>query len=88
MEVKLSYYIRRDGNDIWLNQGVQPEPTDEVLEVRDMLVAAENKTLYRDGLEIGQVVWLQNGDTPENYIEGDMPPEPEPPEEEEEEDDV
>ena len=77
MQVKNSYYIKRDGKYIWLAADVQPLPTDEVVEVRPMLFADEGKTLFKDCVEVGQCVWLRNGDTMDNYEERDIPPEPE-----------
>lgn len=74
MQVVDSYYIKRDGDYIWLAQGIEPLETDEVVEVRPMLVADEGKMLIRDGVEIGSSLWLKDGDVPENYQEIDMPP--------------
>ena len=84
MQVENSYYIERDGTDIWLKQGVEPEQTDTVLEVRQILVADEGKILVKDGSEIGMAIWLQDGDVKENYTEIDYvePPIEEPEEEE------
>ena len=86
MQVENSYYIERNGIDIWLKQGVEPEPTDTVLEVRQVLLADEGKVLVKDGQEVGMAIWLQNGDIKENYTEIDYvePPIEEPVEEEDE----
>lgn len=77
MQVKNSYYIKRNGVYIWLNAGIPMQDGDELIEVRPMLIADEGKTLWKDGEEVGQCVWLRNGDVKENYEERDIPPEPE-----------
>ena len=74
MQVKTSYYIKRGNDYIWLSQGIEPLETDEIVEVRPMLVADEGKTLVRDGMEIGGSLWLKDEDVPENYEEIDIPP--------------
>ena len=86
MKVVDSYYIKRDEDYIWLSQGIEPLETDEIVEVRPMLVADEGKTLVRDGVEIGGSLWLKDGDVAENYQEIDIPPFN--PDEEPEEEDV
>ena len=43
----------------------------EILETMDILNAEEGFELYRksDGEDIGNSVWLRNGDTQNNYVE-------------------
>ena len=74
MQVKDSYYVKRGEDYIWLSQGIEPLETDEIVEVRPMLVADEGKTLFRDGVEVGASVWLKDSDVPENYTEEDITP--------------
>ena len=77
METKDSYFIKRDGSYIWLSQGVQPQDTDEVIEIRKMLIAKEGYTLEKDGEIVGSAVWIKDGDSPDKYTEVELPPEPE-----------
>lgn len=84
MKIKDSYYVKRNGNYLWLSHLVEPEKDDEVIEVRKMLVANEGKTLSLDGEIIGTIVWLK--DTNESMYEEIDELEPLPDEEPEEED--
>jgi hypothetical protein len=58
--------------------GNVPEGT-EILETMDILNAEEGYTLIRksDQEDVGNSIWLHDGDSQENYEEKELPKEPE-----------
>lgn len=71
MQIKNSYYIKRGDNYIWLRVGIEPDPTDEIIEERPILFAEDGYDLIRisDEENMGSGLWLHNGDLKENYRE-------------------
>ena len=54
-----TFYIKRNGVFIWLGQDVKPLETDEIIEIRNVLVADEGKVL-KSGEEIYKSFWTDN----------------------------
>lgn len=54
-----TYYINRNGVNIWLGQGIQPKETDTVVEERDVFVADEGKVL-KDGEDLYKSIWTND----------------------------
>lgn len=71
MNIKNSYYVKRGDVFLWLRVGLEPEPTDEIIEERPILFAEDGYDLIRiaDEENIGSSIWLHNGDVQENYRE-------------------
>lgn len=69
MEIKITYVGTLNGvNGIWC--GFKPKGI-IIIEKRNVLYADDDKCLVRisDGENVGQSVWLYNGDVKENYKE-------------------
>lgn len=77
MEIRTTYVFKRADGVIGYSCGHLPEG--EILEERLVLYPAQGKELMNTNTEERfSAVWLQNGDTQENYTEVDPEPEPEP----------
>jgi len=72
MIIKDTYYIKRDNTYLWTGTDFEILTTDKVIEKRPMLFADECKTLFKDGEEVGQAIWLKDCDTQDNYTEQDV----------------
>jgi len=83
MQIKDTYYIKRNGNYIWLSHNVKPEETDEVIEVKKVLIADDGKDLVKGEEVIGGMILLDNEKDAKKYSEVDQKPR-----EEEEENDA
>lgn len=66
-------YIKfENGNrQAWLGEGVDESGFPDVVDVtiRKMLAADEGYVLAKDGEQIGECVWLKDGDSADNYTE-------------------
>ncbi|MBQ5901275.1 MAG: hypothetical protein IIW86_05390 [Clostridia bacterium] len=66
MKITQSYKYRKD-NIVYIG-GEVPEGA-EVLETMNILNADDGKELIKNGANIGNSVWLKDGDSQENYAE-------------------
>ena len=76
MQKETTYYVERDGENLWLGRGVKPLKTDTLIEERIMLYAEEGKFIKK-GDYVCTCVWLKDGDSESNWEEIDEPEEPE-----------
>lgn len=77
MKIFDTYVIRytKDGKEMtaWLSKDSQLSSFENstIIETRPMLYADDGLVLFRDGEETGEAIWLRDGDSIENYTEGE-----------------
>lgn len=75
MKIENTYFIERNGFNIWLAQGIEPLETDTVIETRPMMLADEGKVLKDKDGNMFNAIWIK--DNSKEYIEVDEPVEEE-----------
>lgn len=69
MHIVTSYKYEIDGI-VKVSENLDEGAT--ILETMDILYAEDGYELYHDGENIGNSVWLKDGDTQDNYIEKEI----------------
>jgi len=73
-----TYYVNRNGKNIWLSQNCKPLETDAIVEVRPMIFADDGKTLSLNGKIVGQCIWTKDNsiyeeiDEPINIVDEEV----------------